>query len=143
MAFVHGKNTVITLSGLSGPASGSHDLSIYINTSKWNFGADSHDTTTYGKNDHVFAAGLKVGTFTMGGVYDGTNPSTNTPWFVLSQATGSTCTIALKPEGTGTGKPTHTFTAVLTDYSQTAPVADMISWDSSFTVSDAVTTTIQ
>lgn len=142
MAFVHGKNTVVTLSGMSGPASGSHDISAYVDTSKWGFGADSHDVTTYGKNDHVFAPGLKVGSFTMGGTYDNTLV-TNTPWFVMAQATGQTCTIVLKPEGTGTGKPSHSFTAVLTDYGQTAPVADMVKWESTFTVSDAVTSSIQ
>jgi hypothetical protein len=141
MAFVHGKNTVVIVSGISGPASGSHDLSLFVNTSKWTFGSDSHDVTTYSKNDHVFAPGLKTGSFTFGGVYDSTAPGTNNPWFVLSQANGQTVTINLKPEGTGTGKPSHTFSAVLTDYGQTAPVADMVTWDATFTVSDLVTTT--
>lgn len=141
MAFVHGKNTVVTLSGLSGPASGSHDLSAYINTSTWNFGADQHDVTTYGKSDHVFASGLKTGTFSMGGIYDNTLP--NSPWFVLQQANGQTVTINVKPEGTGTGKPSHTFSAVIGTYSQTAPVADMIAWTCDFTVSDSVATVTQ
>jgi hypothetical protein len=141
MAFVHGKNTVVVLSGLSGPASGSHDLSAFVNTSTWTFGADQHDVTTYGKNDHVMAPGLKNGTFSMGGIYESTLP--NNPWFVLQQANGNTCTINIKPEGSGTGKPSHTFSAVMGTYNETAPVADMVSWDATFATSDLVTTVLQ
>lgn len=143
MTFIHGKNTVVTLSGLSGPASGTHDISLQVDTSTWTFGADAHDVSTYSKQDHVFAPGLKNGTFTMGGVYDNTSPGSNNVWFVLSQANGQTVTINLKPEGTGTGKPSHTFAGVLTAYNQAAPVADMVRWDSTFSVSDAVATVTQ
>ena len=47
MAFVHGKNTFISLNG--------SDLSAFTNTSELGRTADSHDVTTYGKNSHVYA----------------------------------------------------------------------------------------
>lgn len=41
MAFVHGKDTFISLNG--------SDLSTYTNTSELSRSADRHDVTTYGK----------------------------------------------------------------------------------------------
>jgi hypothetical protein len=136
-----GTLTVVTVSGLSGPASGTHDFSIYLDTSTWSFGSDVIDITTYGKSDHVFSAALKNGKWTMGGKYD--TSITSAPWWILSQANGQTATIVLKPEGTGSGKPSHSFSAVLESYNQTAAVADFVMWDSSWSVSDAVTSSIQ
>lgn len=141
MAFVHGKGTVVTLSGLSGPASGSHDLSTFLNQVTWEFGADTHDVTTFGQNSHVWATGLKVSTFSLSGVYDASLP--NAPWFFFQQANGNLVTVLFKPEGTGTGKPSHSFSAVLTKYNQSSPVADMITFQADFNGSGDVTSTIQ
>jgi hypothetical protein len=141
MSFVHGKSTVVTLSGLSGPASGSHDISAFLTSATWDFGADVHDTTTFGKNDHVWATGLKTGKFSVSGIYDSSLP--NAPWFVLQQSNGQTATVLFKPEGTGTGKPSHSFSAVLTNYSESNPVADMVTFQADWNVSDSVTSSIQ
>lgn len=142
MSFVHGKNTVIIVAGFTSPApTGSNDLSAYINTSTFTRGADSHDVTTYGKNDHVFSGGLKTGTFSMGGTYDSSTSAG--PAAVLGQANGQTASITRRPEGTGTGKPAQLFSGVLTSYVETSPVADMVSWTAEFTVSDAVTVSTQ
>ena len=141
MATVHGKSSSVVLSGMSGPVSGSQDISSYLNTVTWDFGQDVHDVSTFGVNDHVFTYGLKNGTFSIGGFYDSTLPGG--PWFVLQQSLGQRPTIAFKPEGTGTGKPSHSFTAVLTNYSQSNPVADMITFTADFNVSGAVTSTVQ
>lgn len=143
MAFTQGKNTVITLSGMSGPASGSHDISAYCDTSKFSFGGDAIDLTTYGKNSHVWGKALKNATFTCGGKYD--SSISEGPWWIMLQANeqDNGVTIVVKPQGTGTGKESHSFTAVLTDYSQTAPVADYIVWEASFNVSDDIVSSIQ
>ena len=131
--FTHGKNTYISVDGT--------DLSTYTNTSALTSGADSHDTTTYGKNDHVFQGGLKTGTFTFGGLY-GAGVS-GTPGSVLDVLVGSTVTIIRRCEGTGVGKPAESFSAVITSYVETNPVADMVTWSCEATVSDAVTRTTQ
>jgi hypothetical protein len=133
MAFVHGKDTEISV--------GAKNLSTYTNTSEFTRGGDSHDVTTYGKDDHVHAGGLRTGGFTMGGTYDST--AVNGPAAALEPLIATVTEIIRKPEGTGTGKPTQTFDAVLTSYVETSPVADMVSWSAEFTVSDAVATTTQ
>ena len=133
MAFIHGKGTKISVDA--------DDLSAYSNTSEFERGADEHDVTTYGKNDHVVQGGLKTGKFTMGGVYDST--AAVTPKVILPPLIGTVVEVIRQPEGLGTGKPTQTFDAHLTKYVETAPVADMITWTAEFTVSDGVATTTQ
>lgn len=133
MAFQHGKSTVITVSG--------NDLSVYTNTSGFTRGADEHDVTTYGKNDHVVAGGLGTGAFTMGGTYD--NAASGSPRAVLEPLIGTVVTVIRRPEGTGVGKPQQSFSALLKSYVETNPVADYISWSAEFTKSDAVTRTTQ
>lgn len=133
MALAHGKDTEISVGG--------DDLTQYTDTSQFTRGADSHDVTTYGKDDHVFGPGLGTGGFTMGGVYDST--ASTGPAAKLESVRKTTTEIIRKPEGTGTGKPTQTFDAVLTSYVETAPVADYIRWTAEFTVSDAIVTTTQ
>ena len=133
MSFVHGKNTYISVSA--------NNLSTYANTSGFTRGADEHDVTTYGKDDHVVAGGLGTGSFTMGGTYD--NSGSASPRAVLEPLVGTVVTIVRRPEGTGVGKPQQSFSALLKSYVETSPVADMIAWSADFTKSDAVTRTTQ
>ena len=132
MAFVHGKNTFISLNG--------SDLSPYTNTSTFGRGADSHDVTTYGKEDHVFQGGLGLNTASMGGIYD--NGATG-PRDVIEPLVGTVVTMIRRPEGTGSGKPQDSVSVLITSYVETSPVADMVTWSCEMQPSDAVTSTNQ
>jgi len=48
-----------------------------------------------------------------------------------------------RPEGVGTGKPESTCNVVVDGYKESVPVADMISWEASLTISGGVTTAAQ
>jgi hypothetical protein len=133
MSFVHGKNTVITVA--------TKDISQYTNNSSLTRGADKHDTTGYGKNDHVVQGGLLTGEFSCEGTYD--NTASTGPRAALQPLVGTVAVVTRKPEGTGTGKPLETFSALLEQYVETNPVADMVKWSAKFTVSDAIATTTQ
>jgi len=133
MALAHGKDTEISIGGT--------DLSTYIDTSEFTRGADVHDVTTYGKDDHVHGGGLRTGGFTCGGTYDST--ASTGPAAKLEPLIGTAPEIIRKPEGTGSGKPTQTFDAVLSSFVETSPVAEYVRWTADFTVSDAVVTTTQ
>lgn len=133
MAFIHGKNTVITINA--------KDLSQYTNSSELTRGADEHDVTVYGKNDHVVSGGLLKGNFSAGGVYDST--AVTGPRAALIPIIGQVVTVVIRPEGTGASKPQDSFSALINDYTQSSPVADMVKWSVKGTVSDAVTTTAQ
>lgn len=141
MAFAHGKETVIKVNLATSPVSGATDISLFVNTSTLTRSGDEHDVTTYGKDDHVVAGGLKAGKFTMGGIYD--NGSSNTPRTILSDHETEKFNIVRRPEGTGTNLPQQVITGLLTSYVETNPVADMVSWSSEFTKSDAIDDTAQ
>lgn len=117
MAFTHGRFTVILLNAV--------DLSAFVKTSDLKRTADSHDTTTYGAASHRYDGGLLDGKATMEGVYDN---GTSGPHDVITPLIGTRVTLVRRPEGTGTGKPQETVTVLVTDYTETAPVADMVAW---------------
>lgn len=132
MAFVHGKDTKITLNA--------SDLSAFTNTSALTRTADSHDVTTYGQSTHVYAGGLKDGTASMGGIYD--NAVTG-PKDTIDPLIGTVVELVRQPEGVGVGKPTDTVQVLVTQYVETSPVADMVSWTVELQLSGPVVTTAQ
>lgn len=133
MAFKHAKNTVIILNA--------KDLSAFCNTSTLTRNADSHDTTTYGKDDHVFEGGLGNGTASIGGIYD--TSAANGPRGVIEPIVGTVKSLTRRPEGTGAGLPQQVVNVLIVDYVETNPVADMISWTASLQLSDAIDDTVQ
>jgi len=132
MAFVHGKNTYISLNAV--------DLSAFTNTSEFERGADSHDVTTYGKNDHVFSGGLGNNRATMGGIYD--NGAAG-PRDTIEPLVGTVVTLVRRPEGTGSGLPQDSVSVLVEKYVESSPVADMVTWSCEMQCSDAVTSTNQ
>jgi hypothetical protein len=128
MTFQHGKGTYVSLDG--------DDLSVYTTNSQIEITADSHDVTTYGKDAHVFAGGLKGGTATVSGVYD--NTAVTGPRSVLRPLVGTVVELIHRPEGTGVGKPQDKVDVLVTKYTQTHPVADMVTWAVDLQLSDDV-----
>lgn len=122
MAFVHGKNTVITVA--------TKDLSEYTDSSELPRTADTHDVTTYGNDSHRKAGGLLDGSFTMSGTYE--NTASTGPRAVLQPLLGTTVAIVRQPEGAGAGKAQDSFNAVMGKYTETNPVADMVKWTCEF-----------
>lgn len=133
MTFVHGKNTYISLNGT--------DLSAFTDASELERTADSHDVTTYGKNNHVKAGGLLDGTAKMSGTYD--NTAGTGPRAVIRPVVGTLVTLIRRPEGTGTGKPQDSVSVLVTKYNESNPVADMVKWSCDMDLSDAITSTTQ
>jgi hypothetical protein len=133
MAKQHGKVTVVKLDG--------DDLSQYSDGSDLKFTADSHDTTTYGKNSHVFSGGLKNGSATVTGFYDTT--AATGPRAVIQPLVGTVVPFIHQPEGTGSSLPQDAVDVLVTEYSQSHPVADMVKWSVSLQFSDDVVSTAQ
>lgn len=133
MAFVHGKDTFISLDG--------DDLSAFCNTSTLTRQADSHDVTTYGSDDHVFVGGLGNGTASIGGFYD--NTAATGPRAVIEPLVGTVVTLIRQPEGTGSGLPQDSVSVLVTNYVETSPVADIVTWTAALQLSGAINTTAQ
>jgi hypothetical protein len=131
MAAVHSKVAVVTVNAV--------DLSAYCNNVEFGREADSHDTTGFGMSSKQYSGGLKDGTVTLSGVYDS---AATGPRLTLEALLGTSTPVVYKAEGTGSGKPVKTVTTIVTKYTETAPVADMISWSAEFQMSgDVVITT--
>lgn len=132
MAFVHGKDTFVSLNA--------SDLSAFANTSTLTRKADKHDVTTYGKDDHVYTGGLGDGAFSMGGIYDNTASG---PRDVIEPLIGTVVELIRRPEGTGSGLPQDTVDVLVEEYVETNPVADMVTWSVTLQPSDALVSTNQ
>lgn len=132
MAFVHGKDTFISLGGTN--------LSTFTNTSEFDVSADEHDVTCYGADDHAFSGGLLTGAVSMGGVYD---DGAAGPKAIIEPLIGTLATLIRRPEGTGSGLPQESLSVLVKRYVETNPVADMITWSCEMTKSGAVTRTTQ
>lgn len=133
MAFTHGKNTYITVDG--------RNLSPYTQQSDFTRESDEHDVTGYGADDYVFQGGLRKGGFTMGGNYN--DDGVTGPRFVLEPLVGTVVTIVRRPEGTGSGKPQQSFSALVKKYVESSPYAGQVTWTAEFTKSGAVVPTVQ
>ncbi|HKX46587.1 MAG TPA: hypothetical protein VJP77_07780 [Planctomycetota bacterium] len=132
MAFIHGKDTYISLNAV--------DLSAFVNTSELSRSADSHDVTTYGKSDHVYRGGLGDGKATMAGIYD---DGAAGPRATIEPLIGTVVELVRRPEGTGATKPEDTVDVLVMTYVETNPVADMVAWSCEMQLSDAVVTADQ
>lgn len=132
MTFIHGKGLFVSLDG--------SDLSTFANNVEYHGEADTHETTTFGKNSKTYQGGLKDGTASIDGIYD---DGTAGPRAVIKPLLGTTVELIYRPEGTGSGKPQDTVDVVVQKYEETAPVGDMIAWTCEVQFSDDVTTADQ
>lgn len=131
MGFVHGKGTVVSVD--------SNDMSVFSTSCEYELKAEAHEVTAFGSDNKVFAGGLKESSFKLEGTYDDT--ADVGPRATLEPATGTVVEIIYKPEGAGVGKPTRTFDGLLTTYTETDPVGDMIKFSAQFQGSGAVAVT--
>jgi hypothetical protein len=128
MSKVHGRHTAFKLNAV--------DLSTFCNNSQLKFSGASHDTTTYGKDWNVFSGGLLTGTMTVSGFYDST--AMTGPRAVIRPLLGTVVPFVHMPEGEGGGLPQDAGDCLVTDYQQTHPVADMVTWEITLQFSDEI-----
>ncbi len=133
MALIHGRLTVCKLNAVA--------LTAYTNNSTVEISADAHDVTTYGATAHAFAGGLKNGTSTLSGFYDST--AVTGPRAAIEPLVGTLVPFIHQPEGTGSSKPQDSVSVLVTKYTQTHPVADMVTWSVELQYSGAVDSTAQ
>ena len=138
--FAHGKDTVIMIDAA--------DISEWTNTSEFSRKAETHNVTVYGgpkygdgRKPNVYKGGLVDATFKCGGVFDQTEATGTAA--TLDDLEGQTVVLKRRPLGTGAGKPEQTVTMIVTDVTQTSPVADMVTWSLEAQCSGTIVTTDQ
>jgi hypothetical protein len=130
MAYAHGRSTFISLGGDE----------IKCTTSSLETMVDKHDVTVYGAEVHDFDRGLGNGTATLGGIYDSGAAG---PPALIKAVLGTKVAFVRRPEGTGSGLPEQTATVLVEKYTETSPVADMVTWSLDLQLTTAVVETTQ
>ena len=117
MARTHSRKTVIIIAG--------NDVSGHCTDSTCEQSSGTEDNTVYGKLAIVKDPTMLDGAFSCGGKYDDTAAG---PRAVLKPLVGTKVQVIYRPEGTGAGLPQDKFTAVITKYNESAPVAGYRVW---------------
>jgi len=132
MAFVHGKSSVFKLDNASGSLT---DISTYVNSVDFPETADVAETTTLGSSSKSYIVGLKDATLSVSGLWDATIDG------ILGAVVGQTASLSFEysPEGTSSGKVKYTGECIVTSYSQSSPVGDVVGFSADMQVSGNVT----
>ena len=132
MAFIHGKNATVTVNAAA--------LTSFCDNLNLSRDTDTAETTVFGVNDKTFLPGLIGGNMTLSGSYD---PTASTgPAAVLEALLGAApFAVVLRPGGGATGQRSHGFNALLTNYTETSGISDVVKFSASLLVTGAVTTT--
>ena len=132
MAFVHGKDSVFKLDDSGGSLT---DISTYVNSVDFPETADVAETTTLGDGSKSYIVGLKDATLSISGLWDSTLDG------ILGAVVGQSATLSFEysPEGTTGGNVKYTGECILTSYSQSSPVGDVVGFSADMQVSGNVT----
>jgi hypothetical protein len=131
VAFKHGKSAELWV--------GTNNLSTFLDQADKSTDVDTADTTTFGNNWKTFIAGLVGSSLSISGSYDGTN--TTGPASILETciANGTAWTWKYFPGGSATGQRLNSFSAFVTNYSESAPVADKVTFSGALIADGTVT----
>lgn len=118
MAFIHGKSAVI-LHGI-------YDLSSYLNDGSVSNMVETAETTAFGSSSKTYITGLRDGTITASGMFDGAADAVDE---VLTASIGSdtNAPVSFFPTLTTIGNPVKLLLAKTTGYSVSSPVGDVVS----------------
>jgi hypothetical protein len=111
------------------------DISAFVNNVDFPETADVAETTTLGDSSKSYIVGLKDATISISGLWDSTLDA------ILGVVVGQSATLSYEysPEGTGSGKIKYTGECILTSYSQSSPVGDVVGFSADLQVSGDVT----
>ena len=132
MAFVHGKDSDFRIDNASGSLT---DISAFVTNVDFPETADVAETSTLGASNKTYIVGLKDATISLGGLFDATVSA------ILGAVVGQSATLSFEysPEGTGSGKVKYTGECILTSYTLSSPVGDVVGFSADLQVSGAVT----
>ena len=127
MAFVHGKGTKVHVNAV--------DFSQYFNNVDITKTADVAETSVLGASAKSYIVGLKDSSISLSGLFDATLDA------IAGAVVGQSATLSFEysPEGTASGKVKYTGEAIMTNYSLSSPVGDVVAWSADLQVSGAVT----
>lgn len=133
MAKHHGKDSTFTIDGV--------ELTTYLDSITMPETVDVAETSTMGQDAKTYIEGMSGGTISISGRWDET--ATTGPDAVLSGLKGAgESAFVYGPAGDATGAVTYTGNAILTGYSRTSPIGDVVAFTADFQITGAVTRAI-
>lgn len=131
-AGVHGRLAQLTL--------GTNDVSPYCTKITFKRQNDTHDITGFGLTSHAYLAGLIDGEMTVDGMFDATATVGSQTNFNGMVGDSDGVAFVYGPAGSVTGKVKYSGQVILSDYTESTPVADIVTFTATMKISGAVTT---
>lgn len=130
MTFRHGKNTVVLYNGAN--------LTRYFNEASISNSVETAETTAFGDDAKTYITGLKDGTISLSGMFDGTAGAVDQ---ILSGVIGASTpdVVTVCPDGGVDGRRVYFCTARETSYEVTAPVSDVVTANSEVQSTEGIT----
>lgn len=134
----HGKDSYFSIEDSA--ASTLRNISPHVTSVNFDQSNDTHDNTTFGAEGHTFAGGLTNGKITVAGLWDKTaSTGSDTVFQSLVGLDAVTVGFEYGPEGNGSGSVKYSGECILESYNQSAPVADLVTFQAVLQISGSVT----
>ena len=126
--FVHGKSAGVLLD--------KYDLSAYFNNVDTAQSIDTAETTGFGSSAKSYIVGLKDATLSVSGIWDATVDG-----YIMGGAEPASRSFIYGPAGSTGGNVKYTGEAIVTNYSVSNPVGDVVTFTLDLQVTGSVTRT--
>jgi len=141
MAFSHGKVAVLKIDNAAGALV---DISAISNAADLANQTGTGETTSFGSASKTFIAGLKDGTFSIGGSYDNVQDAMISAMMdAVAAGTLAFCSVEYYPSGVGTGKVKYALETIPTSYTISTPVGGVSTFKLDLQRSGNLTQTVQ
>ena len=131
--FVHGKSTNFTLDDTAGSV---RDLSNTLTSVDFPDSTETAETTAFGSSAKSYIVGLSDATISLSGIWDATVDG-----YFSGGSEPSSRSFVYGPAGSTAGNVKYTGEAILTSYSISNPVGDVVTYSADLQVTGAVTRT--
>ena len=128
--FAHGKSTDFAIDDTGGS---SRNISDTLTDVSFPQTIDTAETTAFGSSTKSYIVGLKDTTISVSGIWDATVDG------YLSGTEPASRSFIFGPAGSTGGNVKYTGECILTNYSQSNPVGDVVSFTADFQVTGSVT----
>ena len=128
--FAHGKSTDFAIDDTGGS---SRNISDTLTDVSFPQTIDTAETTAFGSSNKSYIVGLKDTTISVSGIWDATVDG------YLSGTEPASRSFIFGPAGSTGGNVKYTGEAIITNYSQSNPVGDVVTFSADFEVTGAVT----
>ena len=129
--FVHGKSVDFALDDTSGT---SRNISDTLNSVDFPEVTETADTTAFGSSSRSFIVGLESATMSLSGLWDSTVDG-----YMKGGTEPASRSFIYGPAGSTGGNVKYTGEAIMTNYSISSPVGDVVTYSADLQVTGAVT----